>query len=326
MAYTNTPYSLPGEWYIIGGYGFRVVMARSEGEWVAQATMVKGAQSVTQGVTFSESTQVLGWDVELNESVATVYAIVRSLNGDGTATELVAGDELGTNSDGYALTVTGVFPHYDTVYKTGVIAVSKTTFILSISSYSQSLTPASQEYSLNDTTFYAWQYDQMTEADIETAYNALFGYGEPEEIIIGRFSIDLATAGGGPDGWSDSETGTSGVWDEPGDVGYDDEEGETTTLYLTINGALSGRHNDPIEDTSFSYVPMDKNTTPDYGCGGDGGSGGGGGAGASTVVVRRFATGRADSKDITALAKRHGYGSGGGKGGTGGDGIILVYY
>ena len=95
---------------------------------------------------------------------------------------------------------------------------------------------------------------------------------------------------------------------------------------MTVTGALSGRHNDPIEDPSYSYIPADKDTMKDYGCGGDGGHGGGGGAGASTVIVHKFATNQANSKEVTAIARRHGYGSGGGKGGKGGDGCILVYY
>ena len=100
----------------------------------------------------------------------------------------------------------------------------------------------------------------------------------------------------------------------------------TRTLYITVTGALSGRHNDPGKDPSYSYLPADKSTIADYGCGGDGGHGGGGGAGASNVVVYKFATDKADSKEITAITKRPGFGSGGGKGGKGGDGCILVYY
>ena len=100
----------------------------------------------------------------------------------------------------------------------------------------------------------------------------------------------------------------------------------TRTLYITVTGALSGRHNDPGKDPSYSYLPAEKNTIADYGCGGDGGHGGGGGAGASNVVVYKFATDKADSKEITAITKRPGFGSGGGKGGKGGDGCILVYY
>ena len=72
--------------------------------------------------------------------------------------------------------------------------------------------------------------------------------------------------------------------------------------------------------------PADQHKATGYGCGGDGGHGGGGGAGASTIVVNKFATDRANSKNIVTKPKRHGYGSGGGKGGEGGDGCILIFY
>ena len=135
---------------------------------------------------------------------------------------------------------------------------------------------------------------------------------EEKTMLVGRFAIELEDAGG---------DGPESDWDDPEDSG--DPE---YTLYVEVIGALSGRHNDPIEDPSYSYIPADKDTAKDYGCGGDGGHGGGGGAGAATVVVYKFATNQAGNKEITALAKRHGYGSGGGKGGKGGDGCILVYY
>ena len=45
---------------------------------------------------------------------------------------------------------------------------------------------------------------------------------------------------------------------------------------------------------------------------------------AQSNAVAAYAS--ANSKEIIALARRHGYGSGGGKGGKGGDGIILIYY
>ena len=141
-------------------------------------------------------------------------------------------------------------------------------------------------------------------------------------ILVARFEIDLEDAGGVGPG-----DGTGGGWTDPGDYDEDWEEGDPThTLYVTVTGALSGRHNDPIVDPSYSYIPADKDTVKDYGCGGDGGHGGGGGAGASTVVIHKFATNQANSKEVTAIARRHGYGSGGGKGGKGGDGCILVYY
>lgn len=160
----------------------------------------------------------------------------------------------------------------------------------------------------------------------EIAWAILYGTptGEYEEktMMVGRFAIDIEDAGGvGPGG------GIGGGWTDPEDYDEDWEEGDPThTLYVTVTGALSGRHNDPIVDPSYSYIPADKDTVKDYGCGGDGGHGGGGGAGASTVVIHKFATNQANSKEVTAIARRHGYGSGGGKGGKGGDGCILVYY
>ena len=143
-------------------------------------------------------------------------------------------------------------------------------------------------------------------------------YGDSEIVLVGRFAIDLVEAGG---------VGPGSDWIDPGDYedGWEPDE-PTHTLNVEIDGALSGRHNDPLNDTSYSYVPADKETIKDYGCGGDGGNGGGGGAGASNIVVFKFATNRANSKEIVCKPKRHGYGSGGGKGGKGGDGCILIYY
>ena len=151
-------------------------------------------------------------------------------------------------------------------------------------------------------------------------YNSTSSGGEMvlEEILVGRFAIDIEDAGG---------VGPGSDWVDPGDYDEDWEPEELThTLYVEVTGALSGRHNDPIVDPSYSYIPADKDTVKDYGCGGDGGHGGGGGAGSSTVVIHKFATNQANSKEVTAIARRHGYGSGGGKGGKGGDGCILVYY
>ena len=165
---------------------------------------------------------------------------------------------------------------------------------------------------------------------------------EEQENLIGRFAITAqeagATAGtdGEENGWEDVDDGQVPLY--PGDEGYPDPEdpdypGDDTpyfppskTLTVTINGALSGRHNDPLNDTSYSYVPSDQIAQTQYGSGGIGGNGGGGGAGASTIIVRKFATKKADSKTFVLKPKRHGYGSGGGKGGGGGDGCILIYY
>ena len=142
-----------------------------------------------------------------------------------------------------------------------------------------------------------------------------------EEVLVARFAIDLHDAGG---------TGPNSPWHDPGDYDEshdpDDPTEPRTTLNLTINGALSGRHNDPLHDTSYSYVPAERATQTVYGSGGDGGNGGGGGAGASTINVRKFATSRADSKSIVCKPKRHGYGSGGGAGAKGGDGCVLIFW
>ena len=114
---------------------------------------------------------------------------------------------------------------------------------------------------------------------------------ETDEVMVGRFAIDLGDAGG---------VGPGSDWTDPGDYDEDWEEGDPTqTLYVEVIGALSGRHNDPIVDPSYSYIPADKDTVKDYGCGGDGGHGGGGGAGASTVVIHKFATNQANFKEVT---------------------------
>ena len=100
---------------------------------------------------------------------------------------------------------------------------------------------------------------------------------------------------------------------------------QTTLVFKAFSG-LSGRHCDPMQDTSFLHHPSARSEQPDYGSGGYGGHGGGGGAGASTVVIYKFNSGKADSVEQIAIAKRHGYGSGGGAGGRGGDGCILIFW
>lgn len=135
-----------------------------------------------------------------------------------------------------------------------------------------------------------------------------------EDRLAARFDINLREAGG---------TGSSSDWYEPGDW----NDTPYSVLNLTVNGALSGRHNDPLNNNAnYSYLPADQDSVAGYGCGGDGGHGGGGGAGASTIIVNQFSTDKANSKTIVAKPKRHGYGSGGGKGGKGGDGCILIFY
>lgn len=132
---------------------------------------------------------------------------------------------------------------------------------------------------------------------------------ETDCVLIARFAINLHDAGG---------TGTDSDWHDPGDWDEErDPEDPPTTLRLTITGATAGAHR------GVPSVPPPQQT---YGSGGAGGNGGGGGAGASTVIANKFATDRADSKEIAATARGPGSGSSGGPGGAGGDGCILIFY
>lgn len=102
--------------------------------------------------------------------------------------------------------------------------------------------------------------------------------------------------------------------------------GEQTTLVFTATAGLSGRHCDPMHGDTNPNHPVARSEVPSYGSGGYGGHGGGGGAGAATVIIRKFASGKADQVQQVARTRRHGYGSGGGAGGKGGDGCIIIFW
>ena len=292
---------------------------------------------------------MLGWYVEANETEATVYAKITSQDQDVPTGGIEK--PIPTASSGYVIVYT---PGGETEY---IYTAPCLTIVLEKGSLSErynvsTIIGASAEpgavmtrnstdsvaldsqFTANGKTVYyntmgngGGLYHEVSPQATGSnpyvpgvAWNMVYsgGEGEEKEVLVGRFAIDLEDAGG---------VGPGSDWVDPGDYDPDWEEGDPThTLYVTVTGSLSGRHNDPIEDPSYSYIPSDKDTVKDYGCGGDGGHGGGGGAGASTVVIHKFATNQANSKEVTALARRHGYGSGGGKGGKGGDGCILVYY
>lgn len=310
--------------YQLGGYTFELkvqnVHEPGEEEVVSIYAVCRGPDGSreTQASDFSTDTTINSWNVEANETESSVYANIMTIIEGGGGEAIKAGDTIGIDERGKVCAVTD-YPH---VYIVDNILTSKTNFTIS--------------YVIVDETgrvivggffgasgavykgkhFYVAAYNRtLDEADIETAFNCLFYLTNPTDTIIGRFEIDLKEAGGGP----------GGDWDEPGSV--EPEPGELThTLTLTAITALSGRHNDPLNDTSYSYMPADNTTVKPYGCGGDGGHGGGGGGGASSMVVRQIVTDKASHVEYSTRTKRHGYGSGGGKGGKGGDGCILIFY
>lgn len=340
--------------YSLGDYSFHV--ERSAGTSPnydkIEAICTKDGKNARKSIQVDSKTKLNGYYVEANGTEATVYAIVDypTYSEDEKSSDFyhdvpygsyvhvergrydsvtVAGNRVVANSSGSRLiaalaNTSEIFtiqydqdtPREEHASGSGYTYQGKTAYwggvdIVDGSVVSIDGPTLSPEMSRNlDTGKLAWTLVYGTDSG-EIEY-------EERVMLVGRFAIELEDAGG---------VGPGSDWVDPGDYDPDWEpEDPTHTLYVTVTGALSGRHNDPIVDSSYSYIPSDKDTVKDYGCGGDGGHGGGGGAGASTVVVHKFATNQANSKEVTAIARRHGYGSGGGKGGKGGDGCILVYY
>ena len=354
------------ERYSLGDYSFRIERSSVPGSTNDKIEAIctdKDGHNARKSIQVPSSTQLDGWYVEANETEATVYVIEKIPTGDKKESDLdispvpypipigsqvVAIDkDKTTRMSTSAPVMSGIIRNDRAdyvsassqqgskgIFKNEAIDGSRPPIILEIdlnSSYTYN--GKTVWYAVGDTTPVSafssvegpFQYISGSgsfKAD-KIAWVAVYGNSsgddyETKQVMVGRFAIDIEDAGG---------DGPGSDWIDPGDYDPDWEEGDPThTLYVTVTGALSGRHNDPIEDPSYSYIPADKDTVKDYGCGGDGGHGGGGGAGASTVVVHKFATNQSNSKEVTAIARRHGYGSGGGKGGKGGDGCILVYY
>jgi hypothetical protein len=331
MAYKDSDELKTDERYPLGDYSFRVERSSVPGSTNDKIEAIctdKDGKNARKSIQVPSSTQVLGWYVEANSDTADVYAVIK---GSGLP-DWAKGETVPTGA-GFTALSNGKEEYYE--FSTGLGFCFSTTsqpgFIANVT-ISKQYASVLNSYTYNGlTAYYAAGYalgrflsGPLYTGNLDSgsaAWVALYGSDFPDEeetVLIGRFAIDLEDAGG---------DGPGSDWDDPGDYDPDWEAGDPThTLYVTVTGALSGRHNDPIEDPSYSYIPADKDTAKDYGCGGDGGHGGGGGAGASTVVIHKFATNQANSKEVTAIARRHGYGSGGGKGGKGGDGCILVYY
>ena len=348
--------------YALGDYSFRIERSSVPGSTNDKIEAIctdKDGKNARKSIQIPSSTQMSGWYVEANSDTADVYAVVKVQSGDSGHTsdldvspasqpiETVgyvewegAQPEFGNK---YASGPISAFSRlrsgtdFGAVYIVGASASSGGSYIYGRVGETPTTVNMNHTFTYNGKTVYyngtsiqpcnsvAGQqiYGGVENKYGQIAWTMIYGNAvdpeyEDKEMLVARFAIELEDAGG---------VGPESDWNDPGDYDEDREEGDPThTLYVTVTGALSGRHNDPIEDPNYSYIPADKDTVKDYGCGGDGGNGGGGGAGASTVVVHKFATNQANSKEVTAIARRHGYGSGGGKGGKGGDGCILVYY
>ena len=332
--------------YALGDYSFRIERSSVPGSTNDKIEAIctdKDGKNARKSIQVPSSTEMLGWYVEANETEATVYAVCKNKEGEPWqqidvphSSGNVAWVHDGMPSVFYGCNVafiysgSGEYADYILADSTQKTVVEKYEngrtfyhYLGSSATYDgKTVFFFSTFFGGAPTSVFPTVYDNKDHLSYQQiAWLITYGGDYKEDVVdqlIGRFAIDLEDAGG---------VGPGSDWDDPGDYDPDWEEGDPThTLYVTVTGALSGRHNDPIEDPSYSYIPADKDTVKDYGCGGDGGHGGGGGAGASTVVVHKFATNQANSKEVTAIARRHGYGSGGGKGGKGGDGCILVYY
>ena len=347
-----------GSRYSLGEYSFRIERSSVPGSTndKIEAICTKGGKNARKSIQIPSSAQIEGWYVEANETEASVYIIPKAgeisiaVVGTSSVSASVDGNSVnasmscvGTYSEFLSLSINGGAQQtieFDcggsalglaNYYGSSGVPVS-----MGAGGYHRNNPPGGPgdqgpvgdfaitgggHYSISGSGVLSFSFGYVKDytpatfflSNIRSSINIDSG-----DKLVGRFAIEIEDAGG---------DGPGSDWIDPGDYDPDWEEGDPThTLYVTVTGALSGRHNDPIADPSYSYIPADKDTVKDYGCGGDGGHGGGGGAGASTVVIHKFATNQANSKEVTAIARRHGYGSGGGKGGKGGDGCILVYY
>lgn len=355
MAYKDSSEIATDKNYALGEYSFRI--ERSSGTSPnydkIEAICTKAGKNARKSIQIPSSTQLNGWYVEANDTTADVYVRLKSppvytgniqkpipSASNGTLrVRLDAPTEIWYKIDYTAPYLTMVIHRSGSsgqYWDTTIIAASPdpgavlTEMIGSGTIYTYNL---NSTFTANGNTVYyaeagyAGGIEHIASPQAigdspyvpGVAWNMIYGeYEDEKDVLVGRFVIELKDAGG---------VGPGSDWNDPGD--YDDEwePGDPTyTLNVEIDGALSGRHNDPLNDTSYSYIPAGKSTVKDYGCGGDGGNGGGGGGGASSIVVYKFATNKANSKEIVCKPKRHGYGSGGGKGGKGGDGCILIYY
>ena len=351
MAYNNSGLLSMGSTYNLGQYSIRCFDTTEAGVRYVLAHISGPEGNAQTGIIIPKGTPD-HWRLEANESEVTVYAQSEGQHGIINAQRVVSDilfSERTPYRDPYyrSDTILGKHNNYDCTLCTHAPSVQWMTryngYVYTILESGDnhfeladlrngewSMSGGSSARATNMFTSAVWHeyFTLLPESTIDPEGHTLDDVTSPPwERIVARFPIILKNAGGGPQGSDPSWGSDVDIWDEPGDVDYDWEPEEPTkTLYLIGKGATSGRHNDPIVDPSYSYVPKSKDTVKSEGNGGDGGNGGGDGAGASTLVTRPFGTGQADNKDITLHARRHGYGSTGGKGGKAGDGCILIYY
>ena len=363
MAYNNSGLLSMGSTYQLGQYSIRCFDTTEAGVRYVLAH-ISGPEGNSQtGIMIGSEDQIEGWYCEANESEVTIYSKIQTSPpfGEGPWPYPVnaAAGGLQANEGDFALIIDGGYaavllePFVPYRYRRGTLLCSQTPTTGKEGFQLTSPWPiwrdisVTTEYTHNGLTVYynaadvsGYGLTGLTGGEnfivdggglnrAQAAWAIMYGNtgGGENETFVARFPISIREAGGGPAGSDPSWGSDVGIWDEPGDVDYDREPEEPTkTLYLIGQGATSGRHNDPIVDPSYAYVPTPKDTVKSDGNGGDGGNGGGGGAGASTLITRPFGTGQADNKEITLHARRHGYGSTGGKGGKAGDGCILLYY
>lgn len=347
MAHNSSGQLSPSRTYTLGEYTFRFSAQYDsyEDQTHVLCHASNGTSNAQKGKDFAGVRRVLSWKVEAEDKTADVYAtfdgnyidtnpinrpIPSAASGSAISSDLNHGYSF-TTGTGLLTNVYVDARHLLHLYASASPGTVMTCTYNGHFDYTRTL---SSSFTHNGkTVYYCYEIGASWTNPVTTLYPVCNGgahlgssisqqcaarvcwimiYGEPEEgfsdKLIARFEIDIAEAGGG-------------TWDDPGSTGE-----PSKTLHITVTGALSGRHNDPLNDTSYHYTPSDREQADVYGSGGVGGSGGAGGAGASTVIIYNCATDKAGYTEEIAIAKRHGYGSGAGKGGKGGDGCILVYY
>ena len=314
MASSSSGPLSPNAVYQLGQYQFKLNVTKSqEGDSKQiQAQMTENDQSKYHSIYVDGDATVESWRVEANESTADVYVTVAQRN-----TKVREVDLADVNQIPYSYG-----PSID-AYWPDIAVYADFPAIVSFSGLdAQTSSPITLTY-YAEKDLYCGNIDLNGSSStpdygpITLDYRNILPQGHASEAtkteeLLARFAIETQQA---------VDPTQPEQWDEQPDTGDPQYR-----LGLTVWGALSGRHNDPLHNPSFSYVPADQDSVKGYGGGGDGGHGGGGGGGASTVIVYEFGTDKAGSKNIKAFARRHGYGSSGGRGGRGGDGCIIVYY